>query len=407
MENEKELVKLFQEELKTFVEKSNFLTKENVDLVISDFRKDMEAKFGDVATKKDFEKLSDDVTAEIAKNQNKKSENTGEDFKKQLHDAIKNFNTADPYSKSQIVTTQKAVYSTSIGSDTGAMRIAGVGEIRRGVPYVRNLLNVVPMGADNHGAIRWYEQATVTNNAANAAEVRNAAGMSESGITWAEKNLTGKRIHDYIKVGVDQIKDVSFVEGEVRRLIERNMRLKENDQLINGTGTVNEIAGLLSYATAFDTDVDKIAFANLIDLIGKGKTQIDTDMLGAAMPNVVLVNRVDVDSVRYKKTEDGAYLFPNLALGTADLGIGGLSVIENPLITANTLLMGDFSLANLYVWDDLIIEMYFEGTDKRDGLITIGAYMRENLRVQDVDKKAFVKVADIASDIRDISIPEG
>jgi hypothetical protein len=72
----------------------------------------------------------------------------------------------------------------------------------------------------------------------------------------------------------------------------------------------------------------------------------------------------------------------------------------------NTMLIGDFSLATLYVFDDLMIEIAQIEDDKKTGMTTIMAYMRENLRVQDVDKKAFVKVSDVANTLTAITPPE-
>ena len=71
----------------------------------------------------------------------------------------------------------------------------------------------------------------------------------------------------------------------------------------------------------------------------------------------------------------------------------------------NTMLIGDFSLATLYVFDDLMIEIAQIEDDKKTGMTTIMAYMRENLRVQDVDKKAFVKVSDVATTLSTITTP--
>lgn len=410
MEKE-ELKALFAEELKAFKDTlPKYADKESVDTAFKNFNAEITAKFEGIVKQSDLDKLSDAVKAQgtllAEMKQNQPSGAAKNDFREKLAEAVKNFNPGNPAEKQSFVTTRKAVYSTSFTSDTDSFQVSGVGEIKRGVPFIREAFQIVNLGSDSHDTVSWWEQASITNNAANAAEVRNASGMSESGITWVKKNLNSERIHDYIKVGVDRLKDVNFVQGEVMRLINRNMRLKENDQLINGTGTGNELAGILTYATAFDTTGIQIDKANLIDLLGKIKTQVDKDMLGAATPDKWFANRIDVDSVRYEKTTDGAYLFPQWALGMGDVNVAGMTGIENPLVTVNTLLAGDFSLATLYVWDDLMVEMYYEGTDRRDGLVTIGAYMRENLRVQDVDKKAFVKVADLAATIALIATPE-
>jgi len=193
------------------------------------------------------------------------------------------------------------------------------------------------------------------------------------------------------------LKDINFILGEVTAFINKNMRLAENTQLISGTGQGNYIAGIETYATAFDTSVPKIKNANLHDLVGKIRTQITNATKGGATPNYALVNASDVDTVRYAKTDDGAYVFPQLSFGeTARLG--AVPTIENALMTADTLLVGDFSLATLYVWDDVVVEIAQIEDDKKTGLTTVMCYLRENLRVRDVDTQAFVKVASISAD---------
>lgn len=406
-----ELKALFQEELKTFKEAlPKFVDQAGLDKAFKDFNAEMVTKFEAIDTvKTDLASLQKSVEAQgVALGKMSKSGGeTKSDFREKLEGAIKAFNKDDMNAKQFFPTTQKSVLSSNFSNDTNAYRPSGVGEIKRGMPYMRDLFTIVNIGSDSHDTISWYEQASILNSAANAAEVRNAASMTQSNITWTQKNLNSKRIHDFIKVGRDRLKDVAFVEGEVMRLINRNMRLKENAQLLNGLGTGNEIAGINSYATAFNGTpyVDAVQDAQLIDLLGYIKTQIDTDTLGAAVPDTWIANRADVDPIRYKKDTQNRYMYENWALGTSDVTIGGMRGIENPLHPTNTLLAGDLSLATLYVWDDLVVEMYYEGTDYRDGLVTIGAYMRENLRVQDVDKKGIVKVSDIAITLADMKKP--
>ena len=81
----------------------------------------------------------------------------------------------------------------------------------------------------------------------------------------------------------------------------------------------------------------------------------------------------------------------------------GLTIIENSLVTANTLLVGDFGLGTLYVSDDLVIEMTEIDDDAITGMVTIHAYIRENLVVRDVDVNAFVKVTDVDTTIATIT----
>ena len=102
------------------------------------------------------------------------------------------------------------------------------------------------------------------------------------------------------------------------------------------------------------------------------------------------------DGVRYEKDSDGQYVFPAFALGQ-NVGVAGIQLIENALIDSNKLLVGDMSIATLYVWDDLVLEFAQIEDDKKTGKITVIAYMRENLRVKDCEVNGLVKVSDFSA----------
>lgn len=407
MEKE-ELKKMFAEELKAFKEElmPKFIDKDGMNKAFEDFKAEMKTQYEDAITEKKMESAFEKFSAELQKDFDKLRESNAKGQEKSLRDILAEKSAeledlAKTGKKLVVATTRKNVTSSNFTDDTYAYRESGVGQIQRGLEYIRNLFTVVPLGSNTHDAVAWYEQLAITDNAKNVAEVRTAG--NQSNITWVQKTLSSARIFDYIKVGVDRIKDVDFVMGEVQGLIRKNMKLKENDQLINGTGQNNQVAGLLTYATEFDTTGVSIQDANLIDLLGKIKTQIKMDMLGGATPNYWIGSPVDVDSIRYKKDTLNRYMFESWALGNSNPNVGGMVGVENALVTENTLIAGDLSLATLYVWDDLVIEMGRTEDDMLKGLVTITAYIRENLRVKDVDKKAIVKVSDVAQTIEDIT----
>lgn len=385
-------------ELKAFQESlTGFADKASMEKALSEFKADMAKQLEGAITKDSFETLEKAIKAQgevISALKLQGGNSPKENFKSILTNKIGEIE--ENLSKghdTQVFTAIKDVMSGNVTPNTLAYRETQVGQIPRGVPYIRDLVQVVNLGGNTANTVRWFEQTAITNNAKNTAEDRVVG--SQSNATWAEKNLTGKRIVDWVKIGLDQIKDVDFILGEIQILVNRNMRLKENDQLVNGLGIGNEITGLLTYAKEFDTTGIEIVQPNIIDLVGKIRTQIDTDMLGAAMPNYWLSNRQDVDAVRFAKETTGQYIFPNWAIGNGDVAVGGMSLVENPLVTKNTLICGDFSLATLFVWDDLVIEFAQIEDDKKTGKTTILAYMRENLRVKECEKNGFVKVSDI------------
>ena len=75
---------------------------------------------------------------------------------------------------------------------------------------------------------------------------------------------------------------------------------------------------------------------------------------------------------RFATQQWGCDFGGSITLGAmADDGAHNGVNFYNPLMTDNTLLAGDFSLATLYVWDDLMIEIAQIGNDKIDGKTTI------------------------------------
>jgi len=398
--NEEELKALMDEQFTAFkASLGQFADKESMETALGVFKEELNAKFEGLLTNEKFEELETAMKAQGAvmtalKLAGDSKEKSFREILKENHeDMVKAVANSVPFS---INATVKTVTSANSTASTLAARQGGVGQIQRGMPYIRDMFNVVTLNSNTGGDIKWWEQLAVTNNAGAVAEA--TAPSTQSNLTWVEKTLSGKRIADFVKVGKDQIKDFDYTLGEIQRLVNRNMRLKENDALINGNGSGTAINGILSYATTFATAGISIATPNLVDLVGKHITQIETQMLGGAVASDYLINRIDTDNVRFSKASDGQYIFPNWAVG-GEASIAGLRGVENPLVTADTLLTGDFSLGTIFEFDGLIVEMKEVGTDAIDGLITIYAYMRENLRVQDVDKKAFVKSASIATDI--------
>lgn len=404
--DKEELVKTINDSLDSFKKSLPvFVDKTSLDTAFADFKVEVQKSFGEEASKA-IASLEDTVkkqgeTLAAMKNQVPEKKKSFRDLLVANKEAFDTMIKANGEGLVRINTTVKTVSSANATSDTDSYRDGGIGQIQRGFPYMRDLFPRVTLGSNTHDTVSWWEQLAVTNNAGNVAEIRTAP--SESALTWVEKTLKGKRIMDWCKISIDSLKDIDFVMGEIQGLINKNMKLKENTQLISGLGTGNEIKGINEYAQSFVTTNISIADANLIDLLAKIKTQIAVDMLGGAMPNYWLANNVDVDNIRLKKDKNMNYLYPAWSIG-GNVAVNGMSLVENPLIASDTLLVGDFNMATLYVWDDLMIEIAQIEDDKKTGLTTIIAYQRENLRVKDVDVKSFVKVDSIAAALSAINL---
>ncbi len=368
----------------------------SVETALADFKGEIEKKFDGIVTNEQFAELKNaaekqgEILAEMQRKGESKDKTFAEQYKENVAKLSESIQSGKSYS---FVTTRKAVTAASITNNTNAYRVDGVGQLQQGIPFVADLLPRVVLGANTGGTVRWIEQAAITNNAAAVAEANKT---TESVATWEEKSLAGKRIKDHIKVSIDQIKDEAYMIGEVTQLVNNNMRIAEDNALINGDGLTNNIKGLLAYATEFATAGISIKAANFVDLVGKCKTQIMVNTKGGAIPTNFIANPTDVDVVRYLKNDFDMPIYPAWQLG-GTIAFGGMSLAENALMTANKLIVGDFSKATLYVFDELVVELIQVDDDALKGLVTVNAYIRENLVVKSVYANAIVKVTDVAS----------
>lgn len=392
-----ELKSVFESELKAFKATIPQLQDvESLKTAIAEFKKEVNTKFDGIEKSDAMKNLEEAVskqgeTLAALKLQGESQKKGIRDFLVSKQDSLNKLSTGEIKSF-KFETTTKDVISTNLSNSTLAYRDAGVGQIQRGVPFMADLFPKIILGNNNGGTVRWSEQVSVTNSASAIAEA--TAPTIQSSMTWGEKSLEGKRLVDFVKIGLDMVKDVDYVLGEVQALVNKNMKLKENDALINGSGEGEEMKGLLTYAEVFRTAGIKIDSPNLVDLVNRMGLQVTMDMLGGAAATNFISSPVDIQPLKEAKATDGKYLFEAWALGQ-NPSIGGVSFVSNPLVAQNTLIAGDFTLGTLFIFDDLLIELVRTENDELKRMVTIMAYKRENLRIKDVDKKAFVYVSSI------------
>jgi HK97 family phage major capsid protein len=222
--------------------------------------------------------------------------------------------------------------------------------------------------------------------------------------------LTLEKLLDSIPVSHEAMTDIDFVAGEIRRFLEVNVSLKEEQQVINGNGTAPEWEGLYTNATDYTQAIgaaDKVLTggvvkASIADLIMYVATKITNGYNGKYNPNFVLVNPIDFLGLRTIKTTDGIYVIPPFMAADGSR-IGGLQVVESSLVTANTLLVGDSNMATLYQQEAFSLELGWVSTQFTEDMLTLKARKRGNVLVRTVDATAIYKVTDIQTRVGDIS----
>ena len=291
--------------------------------------------------------------------------------------------------KIQLPTNKTEVVRSGVSSTTMAMRLAEVGQ----QPYIGTVMSGLfthaSVSPSSNGVIRYYDQNTVTRNAASVAE---SATKPESAINWVERTCLIEKIADSIPVTKEAWKDVYFIQSEINRLLNVNLALIEDSLLYDGDGNTPNIKGVYTSAYAFDYVGDAVTRANIFDLASAVKVDITNNRQSKYMPNVMLINPKDAYKLKTTKLTDGQYTTPTWGNGSV---IDGLRVVETSQVTENTMLVGDFNFGTIYDLEGVTLEVGWVNDQFIQNAMTILAEKRMALLVRNIDAYAFCKVADI------------
>src|SRR6185369_12385118 len=229
----------------------------------------------------------------------------------------------------------KTLMTTSAGFAPPNDRTAVVVNFALRRPTVADL---VPTDATTLSSIKYMEETTwgtASTNANPAAAVAEGDPKPEAELVWTERTSPVEKIAVWIPVTSEQLDDVPGIQGIINNRLSMMLQLKEEDYLLNGTGTPPQIEGFLVKS---GVQTQAAAGDSNIDTIYKAMTKVRT--VGFAEPTAVVVHPNNWTPIRLAKTLDGLYIWG----APSDPGperIFGKSVVVTTAMTAGTALTGD------------------------------------------------------------------
>lgn len=253
--------------------------------------------------------------------------------------------------------------STSAGAFVVADQSGIVEMLGRRALNLRDLISVRTTGSD---VVEFVRQTSHTNNAAPVAEATTAAGPGidldvqgetaslvlpeGSGVKpegeWAFERVSTpvKTIAEWVPATKRALSDAGELEGLIRDELVADLADEEEEQILNGDGTGENLTGILETSgiqtQAFDTDI----FRSVRKAITKARK------VGRVQPNAVVLSPEDVETIDLARESgtSGAFLGAGpFAMGPRTLW--GLPIVESEIMPAKTGLVGDFRKAVL--WD--------------------------------------------------------
>ena len=310
-----------------------------------------------------------------AGNNREEAKSFGERFTED--DAVKSWLESSP-SKGKADLRLKATLTTattdaagSVGDAVNQTRLPGVLPLPQRRLTVRDLLS---QGRMDGNTLEYVKETGFTNNAAPVAE---GATKPESDLKFDLVSTSAKVIAHWTKASRQALDDVAQLRSIIDQRLLYGLAYVEENQLLNGDGTGQNLNGIIPQATAYS--------AAFTPTSGTAIDTIRLAMLQAALayyPSTgIVMHPTDWARIEMTKDAGGQYIIGN-PQGTIAPTLWGLPVVATQAMAVDTFLVGAFRLgAQVFDRWDARIEVGYVDKDFIMNLVTILAEERLALAV--------------------------
>ncbi|WP_020178080.1 phage major capsid protein [Methylopila sp. M107] len=250
---------------------------------------------------------------------------------------------------------------TSLTTDAAGSAGALIQSDRRGLQVelpqrrltVRSLL--LP-GETASSSIEYEQEKLFTNNAAPVAE---GALKPQSELQFEDKIANVRTIAHWMRTSVQILADAPGLRSIIDQRLRYGLALAEESQLLNGSGTGQNLTGLVTSATAYSAPGGLVAVSQ-VDII---RLMILQAALAEYPPNGIVMNPIDWASIEMLKDGDGRYLIGN-PQGTLSPTLWSLPVVPTQAMGVDKALVGAFNLAaQIFDRQDATVDVSTEDQD--------------------------------------------
>ncbi len=210
---------------------------------------------------------------------------------------------------------------------------------------IRNLLPSTPISSN---MVTFCRENSRTNNAAMQTAEYNVKGESALGFELAYSPV--QTLAHFIPVSRQLLDDAPAIQGYCNSRLLFFLKLKEDEELLNGLGDGTNLSGLITNSTAFDTSDVDTSSETYIDILQRAIVQCSKSFFP---PDAVVLHPLDWSKIQRIKTTgtalSGQYIFSD-PHSVAAPRIWGLPVALSWSMPQSNFLVGAFQMAAM-VWD--------------------------------------------------------
>ncbi|WP_429928249.1 phage major capsid protein [Achromobacter xylosoxidans] len=168
---------------------------------------------------------------------------------------------------------------------------------------IRDLIPSVPVTGQSY---TYFKELLHTRGAAPVAE---GAAKPQSNVTFEQKTDLVKKIAVWIPVSDEALDDVPQLYGYLQQLLRYDLKLEEEEQILKGDGTGNNLPGIMTQATTFTASLSKAGDTS-IDTVRRAIYQVRKQAKIAA--DATVMTELDWMDIELQKDSQNRYLFANL-----------------------------------------------------------------------------------------------
>lgn len=274
--------------------------------------------------------------------------------------------------------------SGSAGDTVDYMRIPGIFG-----PGQRNLLirDLFPVGTTQSDTVRFVRETAVTDNA--APQAGQGATKGESDFDFTATSVPIETIAHFVVVATQLLDDAVGLQSYLDMRMRYLLLLEEENQLLNGDGTSNNLNGVVTQATAYDSSLETSLGITSVQDLDRIRVAMYQVVASEYPPTGIVINPFNWAAIEMLKDSDNRYLFVNPANATSPR-MWGLPVSVSLSMPQHEFLVGSFALGGS-IWDRQAASVAIsteDSTNFRQNLATIR--MEERLALTIYRTLAFV-----------------
>lgn len=199
---------------------------------------------------------------------------------------------------------------------------------------IRDLLS---WGRTTSNSVEFVRETGFTNSADVVSE-NPAEGKPESDMVFEEDSAKVATIAHHISASKQVLSDAAMLMSHIDGRMRYGLKLKEELQLLKGSGVGLNIHGLYSQASSYVNPGVAVQAETAIDRLRLAMLQVN---LAEYEADGIVLNPIDWAAIELTKTKDNAYLFAN-PTNMAGPRLWGRSVVPTQSMDAEDFLVGAF-----------------------------------------------------------------